>query len=431
MSAILDTLKWRGLLYQTAGQDLEKHLETPGRVAYCGFDPTASSLTVGNFNSINLLRHWQLAGHKPIVVMGGGTGLIGDPSGKDAERQLQSVEQVEANVASQRKIFERLLDFDPQNPNCAVIVNNYDWLGKLSYIEMLRDVGKHFSVNNMIQKDSVRDRLHQREQGISYTEFSYMILQAYDFLHLYRTYGCTVQLAGSDQFGNIVAGMDLIRRNIQEPDAHAFGITSPLVTRADGKKFGKSEKGAVWLTADRTSPYAFYQFWINTEDAMVLDYLRRFTLRTREECDELEAQHNAAPHERAVHRTLAQDMTRLLHGDEALAHVEHATKLLFGGGDLRDVAPELLRDMFADVPHSQHDKTQLAGDGIALVDLLADTSLAKSKRQAREYMQASALSVNGQKVAEDYRLTPSDLLGGDTILLRRGKKLWHATRWEA
>lgn len=415
-------------MYQTAGQELENHLKTPGRIAYCGFDPTADSLTIGNFNSINLLRHWQRAGHKPIVLMGGGTGLIGDPSGKDAERQLLTEDVVRANVESQRRIFERILDFDPTNPNCAVIVNNYDWLGEVRYIELLRDVGKYFSVNNMIQKDSVRDRLENRDQGISYTEFSYMILQSYDFWYLNKHKNCSVQLAGSDQFGNIVAGMDLIRRDPEAP-LPSFGVTSPLVTRADGKKFGKSEKGAVWLTGDRTSPYAFYQFWINTEDAMVVDYLKRFTLRSKEECEALAAEHEKAPHARVVHRALAQEMTELMHGADALKSVEHATSVLFGRGELKDVEPSMLNDMFADVPHSEHPKERLQGEGIALVELLCETSLAKSNRQAREYMGAGALSVNGTKVPADYRLSANDLLGEDTILLRRGKKQWHATRW--
>lgn len=322
MTSFLDALKWRGLLYQTAGADLETHVATPGRVAYCGFDPTAASLTVGNLNSIHLLRHWQLAGHTPIVLMGGGTGLIGDPSGKDSERQLLSPEEVAANVAAQRKIFERILDFDPRLPNAAIIVNNYDWLGRLGYIEMLREVGKHFSVNAMIQKDSVCECLNNRDQGISYTEFSYMLLQAYDFYYLRTHHQCTVQLAGSDQYGNIVAGMDLIRRKLGADEVGGFGVTSPLVTRADGKKFGKSEKGAVWLSADRTSPYAFYQFWLNTEDAMVLDYLRRFTFCSQEEIAQLAEQHAAAPQERAAHRRLAREVTLRLHGDEALSKAE-------------------------------------------------------------------------------------------------------------
>ena len=266
--SFLDELRWRGLLYQqTAVQELDHHLAEP-RVAYCGFDPTSDSLHIGNLIPIKLLMHWQRAGHKPIVVMGGGTGLIGDPSGRDAERQLLTRERVEANVASQRRIFERLLDFDDGRPQGAVMVNNLDWLDGLGYMQVLRDVGKHFSVNMMIQKDSVRERLHTREQGISYTEFSYMILQAYDFLHLRRTMDCTVQLAGADQYGNIVAGIDLIRRALDGAaggHGDAYGLTAPLVERSDGRKMSKSSGQAVWLssdTEDATSPYAFYQYWI-------------------------------------------------------------------------------------------------------------------------------------------------------------------------
>jgi tyrosyl-tRNA synthetase len=429
MAAFLEELTWRGLLYQTAGADLPTHLSSAPRVAYCGFDPTASSLTVGNLNSINLLRHWQLAGHRPIVVMGGGTGLIGDPSGKDSERQLLTIDEVQANVNAQRKIFESLLDFDPKLPNAAIIVNNYDWLKNISYIEMLRDTGKHFSVNAMIQKDSVRERLNQREQGISYTEFSYMLLQAYDFLHLRRHYECTVQLAGSDQYGNIVAGMDLIRRSLGPDEVGGYGVTSSLVTRADGKKFGKSEKGAIWLTADRTSAYAFFHFWLNTEDSMVIPYLKRFSFADRETIDALAEKHAKAPEEREAHRALAREITQRLHGSAALESVEHANSVLFGGGDLRSIDPALIADMFADVPHTEHAKDHLVGEGIALCDILAETSLATSKRQAREHLSSGAVAVNGERVAADYRLTLRDLLGDATILIRRGKKNWHATSW--
>jgi tyrosyl-tRNA synthetase len=433
MSAFLEALRWRGLLHQTAGVGIEQHLASPGRVAYCGFDPTANSLTVGNLNSINLLRHWQRAGHKPLVLMGGGTGLIGDPSGKDNERTLLSCEEVAANVEAQRDIFERVLDFDPGRPNRAVVLNNHDWLSRLGYIEVLRDIGKYFTVNAMIQRESVHERLHNREQGISYTEFSYMLLQAYDFHHLHRAHGCTVQLAGSDQYGNIVAGMDLIRRKAGEDagenPVRAYGVTSPLVTRADGRKFGKSERGAVWLTADRTSPYAFYQFWLNTEDSMVLDYLRRFTLLEQDAIDGLSAAHLRAPQEREAHRVLARELTTLLHGASECTEVEHASQVLFGDGNLHAVDPGMLGDMFADVPHSAHARERLGGEGVLLVDLLGETSLAGSKRQAREHLLRGAIAVNGVRVAADYRLRSGDLLGDELILLRRGKKTWHATRW--
>lgn len=432
MAGYLEELDWRGLLYQTAGQGIEDHLDPSrlgpaGRRGYCGFDPTADSLTVGNFNSMILLRRWQDAGHTPIVLMGGGTGLIGDPSGKDSERQLLTTERVEHNVAEIRKIFERVLDFDPARPNAAIMVNNADWLLRIGYIELLRDVGKHFSVNMMIQKESVRERLHNRDHGISYTEFSYMILQAYDFLHLRREMDCTVQVAGSDQYGNIVAGMDLIRRELGES---SFGVTSPLVLRPDGKKFGKSEAGAVWLTADRTSPYAFYQFWLNVDDSKVGEYLRRFSFMDREELEALMAEHEGAPHLRSAQRALARSVTELFHGADAVAAVEKAAGALFGKGDLRELSASMLDEVFADVPSSEHPRSSLDGEGVLLSELLPETSLAPSRRQAREFLANGAVSVNGERAEAEARLRTSDLLHGSTILLRRGKKSWHATRWK-
>lgn len=428
----IEELEWRGLLHQTtADKELSAHLKTDGRVGYCGFDPTSDSLTIGNLIPIILLIHWQRAGHKPIVLMGGGTGLIGDPSGKDAERQLLSREQVEANIAGQRPIFERLLDFDSKKANAAVIVNNADWLTELGFVDVLRDIGKHFSVNAMIQKDSVRERLLNREQGISYTEFSYQLLQAYDFLHLRETLNCTVQMAGSDQYGNIVAGIDLIRRKQnRQPsqEVQAFGITTPLVTRSDGKKIGKTEKGAVWLTADKTTPYAFYQFWINADDADVVSFLKWYTLIDKQGVESISRQHEQAPHERTAQRELARHMTELLHGKDALTKVESASQALFSGR-IRELSEEMLEEVFADVAHSPHDRSLLSGEGLSLVDLLPQTSLASSKREARQFLTTGAITVNGSKVEPDYQLTTTDLLYGRTILIRRGKKNWHATRW--
>jgi len=425
--SFLEELKWRGLLHQTtAGDELTRHLAQPGRVAYCGFDPTSDSLTIGNFIQIKLLMHWQQAGHKPIALIGGGTGLIGDPSGKDAERQLLSIEQVQANVEGQRRIFDRLLDFDRKHPNAAVMLNNADWLTKLGFVEVLRDVGKHFSVNVMIQKESVKERLHQREQGISYTEFSYMILQAYDFLHLRRAMNCTVQTAGSDQYGNIVAGIDLIRREFGSDEA--FGITSPLVKSASGKKIGKTEKGAVWLTADRTSPYAFYQYWINVDDQDVESFLKWFTMMNRQQVEETVSQHQAAPHLRIAQRELARHMTRLIHDQTELQRVESASEALFSG-DVRNLDEAMLGEVFADVPHSTHSRQTLDDGGIALLELLPQTTLASSKREARDFLGSGAVSVNGAKVDGERKLTAADLLHGRTILLKRGKKNWHATKW--
>ena len=427
--SFLDELRWRGLLHQTtANEELEQHLATGSRVGYCGFDPTADSLTIGHLLPIRLLMMWQRAGHKPIAVIGGGTGMIGDPSGKDAERTLQSLERIEANIVGQRRVFDRLLDASGERG--AKVLNNYDWLSKLGYLDMLRDVGKHFSVNAMIQKDSVRERLNNREQGISYTEFSYMLLQAYDFLHLKRHHGCSVQMAGSDQYGNIVAGIDLIRRKLQDSDDRsAFGITNPLVTKKDGKKIGKTEKGAIWLTADRTSPYAFYQFWINTEDGDVENYLKWFTFLDQTTIAGLVTDHQAAPEKREAQRVLAKHMTELIHGADALSAVETATQAMFSG-EVKSLPEDMLKQVIADVPNSEHDKAALEGEGIAVVDLLATTTLATSKREARQFLSTGAVAVNGDKVNEDARLTTRDLLYGHTILLRRGKKLRHATVWK-
>lgn len=427
----LEELRWRTLLHQTAGEGVEAHLNTTGRIAYCGFDPTSDSLTIGNFIPVKMLIHWQRAGHKPIVLMGGGTGLIGDPSGRDEERTLMTRERVEANVASQRKILERFLDFDPKNPNAAVVVNNLDWLDRIGYIEMLREVGKHFSINEMLQRDSVRKRLEEREHGISYTEFSYMLLQAYDFLHLRRTMNCTVQMSGSDQYGNIVAGMDLIRREFGAEEGRTFGVTAPLVTRSDGKKMGKSAEGAVWLSSDtdnRTSPYAFYQYFINLPDADAVSWLKKYTLLDEAAIQSLAEDHAREPHRRLPQTTLAQEMTRWVHGADVLARIESATQSLFSG-EVRGLDESMLDEVFADVPHSTHAKTSLEGDGLSLVDLLPETTLVKSKREAREFLTNGAVSVNGEKVDADHALTTRDLLHGKVVLLRRGKKSWHAARF--
>ncbi len=427
----LEELHWRTLLHQTAGAGVEAHLTQPGRVAYCGFDPTSDSLTIGNFIPVKMLVHWQRAGHKPIVLMGGGTGLIGDPSGRDEERTLMTRERVEANVASQRRILERFLDFDPKNPNAAVVVNNLDWLEKIGFIQMLRDVGKHFSINEMLQRDSVRKRLEEREHGISYTEFSYMLLQAYDFLHLRRTMNCTVQMSGSDQYGNIVAGMDLIRREFGVEEGRVFGITAPLVMRSDGKKMGKSAEGAVWLSCDtenRTSPYAFYQYFMNLPDADAAIWLKKYTLLDEAAIVEVVANHEREPHRRLAQATLARELTRWVHGGDVLSRVEAATEALFSG-EVRGLDEEMIREVFADVPHSTHARAQLEGDGCSLVDLLPETTLVKSKREAREFLGNGAISVNGERADADAILTSRDLLHGQVVLLRRGKKSWHAARF--
>jgi len=431
-SAILDELRWRGMLYQSTDEAaLRDHLARPRRV-YIGFDPTSDSLTIGNLVQIMVLRRFQLCGHTPVVVMGGGTGLIGDPSGKTSERQLLDADRVAANVEAQKRIFRPLLRWE--GPNSAIMFNNLDWLGKLGYLELLRDVGKHFSVNMMVQKESIRARLEDREHGISYTEFSYMILQSYDYYHLWKHHGVTVQCGGSDQWGNIVAGADLIRRMTVHAggDAdshHAHALTTPLVTKADGGKFGKTESGAIWLTADRTSPYAYYQFWLNAADADAVKFLKLFTDLSQPEIAALEQAHAAAPEKREAQRALARAATALLHGTDAVAHAEAAAAALFSG-DVARLDAATLREVFANVPATDHDRSLLSGEGIPLVDLLPRTSLAKSKTEARQHLSAGAVSINGGPPASpDARLRTADLLHGEMVLLRRGKKAWHVTRW--
>lgn len=431
---LLAELKARGLFNQcTDEQALAAHLSERSRHLYCGFDPTADSLTIGNLVPIMVMRAFRRHGHSPVVLLGGATGRIGDPSGKDAERKLLGDSQVEQNTAAQREIFETLLGAE------VAVVNNDDWFRSMGTYAFLRDIGKHFSINQMIARDSVRNRLEREEQGISFTEFSYMLLQAYDFLHLYQSQDVTLQLAGGDQWGNIVSGVDLVRRVHGQGDAGqalCFGLTAPLVTRADGGKFGKTETGAVWLSHKRpggeagTSPYGYFQFWLNVADADVESYLLRFTELSLEEIAAALVEHRAAPHARVAQRLLAQQATALLHGQPSMARAEAAAAALFSG-EVRELDQETLEEVFASVPATLHARSELGGAGAALVDLLAASSLAKSKSDARKHLGAGAIWLNGQRAGGvDARLTESDLLFGTIALLRRGKKAWHVTRWE-
>ncbi|MGD9688480.1 MAG: tyrosine--tRNA ligase [Phycisphaerales bacterium] len=440
-SAFLRELHWRGLIAQVtdpAGLDAHlleaEHAGNPAdRRAYIGFDPTADSLTIGNLVPIMLLGFFQRAGHTPIVLAGGGTGLIGDPSGKSAERELRTREQVASNVESQKRIFGRVLSFD-SGANAATIVNNLDWLGELSYLDALRDIGKHFSVNMMIQKDSVRERLNSREQGISYTEFSYMILQAYDFAHLHRHLGVTLQMGATDQWGNIVAGADLIRRFASQPphnpqQSASFGLTTPLLTKSDGTKYGKTASGAVWLTAGegRTSPYAFYQFLLNIPDEDVERFLKTFTFHPREKIEAILVQHKTDPGARVAQRELARTVTDMLHGEPERLRAEKAAAALFSG-DVADLPHDLLTEAFAAAPSSDEPRARLDGEGEDLLELLART-LCKSKSEARQALADQSISINGVKARPGERLTPRHLLHGSVILLRRGKRNWFVTRW--
>ena len=424
MADLFDDLAWRGQIHQeTDPEALRRHCNSASRLVYAGFDPTSTSLTIGNLVPMLLLRRFQDAGHRPVVVMGGGTGLIGDPSGKEAERALRTHEEIQANVTAQRPIFERVLGFS--GASAARILNNADWLGKLSFVEALRDMGKHFSINMMIQKDSVRKRLEEREQGMSYTEFSYMLLQAYDFQYLHDAHGVTIQVAGSDQWGNIVAGIELTRKARQ---VELYGLTAPLVTKADGTKFGKTEAGAVWLTADRTSPYAFYQFWLGTVDADIPRYMKTFTLIGREEIEALITEHEKNPGGRAAHRALAAHMTELIHGTEAREQAEAASRALFSG-DVLGLPEATLNEVFASAPSTEHALSELEGEGASLVEFLVSMGVAKSKREAREFLSSGAVSVNGERVNAEARLTKEKLLYGKVALVRRGKKTWYVARF--
>jgi len=420
---LLSDLAWRGLVHDSTDlTQLRQHLAEPRRV-YAGFDPSRDSLTIGNLVPILLLRRFQLAGHTPIVVMGGGTGLVGDPSGKDSERQLLTDEQVATNVEAQRPIFQNVLSFD--GANAAELKNNLGWLGSLGFLQVLRDTGKHFSVNMMIQKDSIKNRLETRDQGISYTEFSYMILQAYDYLWLYQNAGVTLQLGGSDQWGNVVAGIDLVRR-VERKEAH--GLTVPLVTKSDGGKFGKTESGAVWLTAKYTSAYAFYQFWLNTPDSDLERYLKIFSFVPRREIEALLARHSENPGAREGQRTLAEAVTTLVHGERGLHEARAASEALFSG-NVNELAAETLSEVFANAPSSTHDRALLDGPGLGAVDLLLLAEVVKSKREAREFLDNGAISINGNRVDQSFVLTPGALLHDKMALIRRGRKNWHVTLW--
>ena len=384
MADVLDELTWRGML-QDATDGAAEHLAREPRVCYIGFDPTASSLHVGHLLQIMLLVHLQRSGHHPVALVGGGTGLIGDPSGKSAERSLLTKEEGRANARAIHGQLESFLDFDTST-NPARMRNNLDWLGRERLVDFLRDVGKHFSVNAMLRKESVRRRLENEETGISYTEFSYQLLQAFDFLELHRTEGCTVQAGGSDQWGNITAGIDLVRR---AEGGEAFGIVSPLVTTAQGTKFGKTEAGAVWLDPERTSPFRFYQFWINTDDADARAYLRFFTLLPREEIEALDAATEAEPWKREAQTALAEDVTRRVHGEEGLARARKATDVLFGGEEVEGLAAGEIADIFSDVPSSRVARAALEGEGTGAVELLETTELASSRGDARRHAQPS------------------------------------------
>jgi len=411
---LIEDLRWRGLVAQSTDEKaLVEALKKPITL-YIGFDPTAPSLHVGNLVVLLVLRRFQLAGHNPIALVGGATGLVGDPSGRNDERTLNSSEVVEGWVKIIRKQVSAFLDFDtPKNP--AQVVNNLDWTSPLSAIEFLRDIGKHFSVNQMLAKDSVAARLEAG--GISYTEFSYQVLQSFDYLELFRRNNCTLQLGGSDQWGNIVAGLDLIRR-VESGSAHA--LTVPLLAKSDGSKFGKTAGGSVWLDPAMTSPYAFFQFWLNTEDKDIINFLKVFSFKSHEEISALEKSHSENPGLRGAHRELARELTTLVHGADTTARVENAAKALFGQGDLTELDEATLASALAELPRTTVSKTQ---EIPSWVDLLAATGVVDSKSAARRVVKDGGAYLNNEKVvSEDYAPTKSEFLCGKYAVLRKGKR---------
>jgi tyrosyl-tRNA synthetase len=417
---LLGELRWRGLLHD-ATEGAAEHLAEASRTIYAGFDPTGPSLHIGHLLPVMGLVHAQRAGHTPIALVGGGTGLIGDPSGKTAERKLLTKEQVGANAEAIRAQLEHFLDFDAES-NAARMRNNLDWLGGLPLVDFLRDVGKHFSVNQLLAKESVKRRIASDETGISFTEFSYALLQSYDFLELHRSEGCTMQMGGSDQWGNITAGIDLVRRM---DGARAYGVVFPLITQASGTKFGKTEEGGVWLDAGMTSPFRFYQYWINVHDADVVKYLKYFTLLSADRVEELAAEVASAPQARAAQKALAEDVTRRLHGETGLAAAERATRALFGG-EVEGLSAEAIADIFADVPSTEIARDALGGAGKPLVDLLAEAGIASSKGDARRSIEGGGVYVNGVRVADAAAVvTPDQVIEGRFLLIRMGKKRYH------
>jgi tyrosyl-tRNA synthetase len=406
-----------------ATPDLKKILGEEKLTAYIGFDPSAASLHVGSLLPVMGLARLQRFGHTPIAIAGGGTGLIGDPSGKTRERQLLTPAQVEENLIGIRAQLSRFLDFDtPSNP--ARIINNADWLAPISMMEFLRDVGKYFTVNNLLAKEAIKRRL-ETEEGISFTEFSYPLLQAYDYLVLYDRYGCTLQMGGSDQWGNILAGIDLIRRL---RSARAHGLVFPLVTTSAGVKFGKTEAGAVWLDPKLTSPYRFYQFWLNTDDRDAITYLKFFTWLSQLEIDELAESVRTEPEKRRAQRELARHVTALVHGETELEKALRASEVLFGK-EISGLGVQEILDIFADVPSTELDKSKLEGDGFTITDALVVSRLAPSKGEARRLVQGGGVAMNNRRVSDARQaISGSDLIDGQVLVLRKGAKHYHVIR---
>jgi tyrosyl-tRNA synthetase len=418
----IEELTWRGMIHDSM-PGAEEHLEEKMRAAYVGIDPTADSLHIGHLVSIMMLRHFQRAGHKPVALLGGATGMIGDPSGKSQERNLMNEEELQHNQNAIKNQLSKFLDFETKDENAALLVNNYDWMKNFSFLEFIRDVGKHITVNYMMAKDSVKKRLTGDDaEGMSFTEFSYQLVQGYDFLHLYKEQEVTIQMGGSDQWGNITTGTEMIRRIAS---GKAFAVTCPLITKADGTKFGKTEGGNIWLDAERTSPYEFYQYWLNTSDEDAEKYIKIFTFLSKEEIESTVATHNEAPHLRHLQKKLAEEITITVHSEEDLATAIAASNILFGKSteeDLRSLSKSTFLAVFEGIPQATLTRAELK-EGVGIIDALsAKTGFLESNGAARRELKGNAISVNKSKVGEDLILTEEHLISDMFILLGKGKK---------
>ena len=417
----VEELKWRGMI-QDIMPGTEEQLNKEITSAYVGIDPTADSLHIGHLVGVMMLQHLQNCGHKPIVLLGGATGMIGDPSGKSLERNLLDAESLKHNQEALKKQLSKFLDFSDDKPNAAILVNNYDWMSQFSFLDFIRDIGKHITVNYMMAKDSVKKRFNGEGEGMSFTEFSYQLVQGYDFLYLNQNYNCKLQMGGSDQWGNITTGTELIRR---KSNGEAFALTCPLITKADGSKFGKTEKGNIWLDPEKTSPYTFYQFWLNCSDEDSKRYIRIFTLRSKEEIEAMEKEHEAAPHLRILQKTLARDLTTRVHSAEDLQAAENASEILFGKGtseSLASLSEQMFLAVFDGVPQVEISK-ELLNNPIGIVDFLTEhTQIFASKGEARRMLKDNGVAINKNKVQESFVIDNTSLMNNKYILVQKGKK---------
>lgn len=416
----VEELRWRGMLHDIM-PGTEELLNKEVTAGYIGFDPTADSLHIGSLIPIIILMHFQKAGHKPIALVGGATGMIGDPSGKSAERNLLDEEALNKNVAGVKGQLERFLDFNSETSNGAELVNNYDWMKEFSLIDFVRDIGKHLTVNYMMAKESVKKRVSGDGDGMSFTEFTYQLFQGYDFLHLYENKNCKLQMGGSDQWGNITTGTELVRRKAQ---GKAYAMTCPLITKADGTKFGKSEGGNIWLDKNRTSVYKFYQYWLNSSDEDSIGFIKKFTFLSKEEIEKLIAEHNEAPHTRLLQKTIAKEVTILVHSEADYDNALKASSILFGkstADDLKSLDEQTFLDVFSGVPQAEIERNQIE-EGFDIVASFADTGFLKSNGEVRRALKENSISVNKEKVKEDFVITANDLIANNYVLLQRGKK---------